>query len=167
MRAKMSSELETMMTTLAKYVLLTFAVFTLGFGVGKEVGRRQAGGATAVPAVGIAVTAPAGNKVVVYYLHATFRCVTCNTIEAMAKEVVEKQFAADLAAGHIAWREADFQADEELAKRFDVASSCVVVAKRVDGKETEFQRLNDVWTLVDKPTEFREYIAAAIKQYLP
>ena len=31
-----------MIATLAKYALLAFAVFTLGFGVGKEVGRRQA-----------------------------------------------------------------------------------------------------------------------------
>ena len=160
-----------MISTFAKYVLLTFAVFTLGFGVGKEVGRRQVSVPPTSAPADTSITqdkapAPAEDKIIVYYLHATFRCVTCNTIERMAKEVVETQFADALAAGRIAWREADFQVEEDLAKRFDVVSSCVVVANRVNGKETEFQRLDEVWTLVDKPAEFREYIAAAIRKYL-
>ena len=163
-----NSELGTMIATLAKYALLTFVVFTLGFGVGKEAGRRQA--AAPAPdgaAVGGAVSPVAtADKVTVYYLHATFRCVTCNAIEAMAKEVVETQFAAALAAGRIEWYEGDFQVEEDLAKRFDVVSSCVVVARRAGGKEAEFQRLDEVWTLVDKPTEFKEYIAGAIRKYV-
>ncbi|NLF17267.1 MAG: hypothetical protein GX595_08415, partial [Lentisphaerae bacterium] len=152
------------MATLTTRVLLAFVLFTLGFGVGREVGRRQAaagaapGGAAAGGAA--APVAPAtADKVMVYYLHATFRCVTCNTIEAMAKEVVETQFAEDLAAGRIEWYEGDFQVEEDLAKRFDVVSSCVVVARRAGGKEAEFQRLDEVWTLVDKPAEFKAYVA--------
>lgn len=153
-------------------ILLTFVVFTVGFGVGKEVGRRQASatippGPAPVPSTDAKAPAPAEDKVIVYYLHATFRCVTCNTIERLAKEVVETQFAEALAAGRIAWYEGDFQVEEDLAKRFDVVSSCVVVAKRVYGKETDFQRLDEVWTLVDKPAEFGEYIAGAIRKYLP
>lgn len=158
-----------MMRALAKHLLLAFVLFTLGFGVGKEVGRRQApapapDGAAAGGAVSPVATA---DKVTVYYLHATFRCVTCNTIERLAKEVVETQFAEDLAAGRIEWYEGDFQVEEDLARRFDVVSSCVVVARRAGGKEAEFQRLDEVWTLVDKPTEFKEYIAGAIRRYLP
>jgi hypothetical protein len=66
---------------LAKYLLLAFAVFTLGFGVGKEVGRRQAAAVVAVapaPAARADASTPAraDDKVMVYYLHATFRCVT-------------------------------------------------------------------------------------------
>ena len=157
-----------MIATLAKHALLTFVVFTLGFGVGKEAGRRQA----AAPAPDGAAVGGAGSpvatadKVTVYYLHATFRCVTCNTIEAMAKEVVTTQFAADVAAGRIEWREADFQEREDLAKRYDVVSSTVVVVHLVDGREVEFQRLDEVWTLFDKPTEFKEYIAGAIRKYV-
>ncbi len=160
-----------MIRTWTTRVLLTFAVFTLGFGVGKEVGRRQASatippGPAPAPSTDARAPAPAEDKVIVYYLHATFRCVTCNTIERMAKEVVETQFAEGLAAGRIEWYEGDFQVEEDLAKRFDIVSSCVVVANRVNGKETEFQRLDEVWTLVDKPTEFREYIAGAIRKYV-
>jgi hypothetical protein len=156
-----------MAKTLITRLLLAFVLFTLGFGVGKEVGRRQAVPPASTPALPGEARAPARveDKVIVYYLHATFRCVTCNTIEAMAKEVVETQFAEALAAGRIEWYEGDFQVEEDLARRFDVVSSCVVVARRVAGKEAEFQRLDEVWTLVDKPAEFREYIVTAVRKY--
>ena len=159
------------MTTLTTRVLLAFVLFTLGFGVGREVGRRQGAatapaGAVAGSQVATSAAVAAADTVTIYYLHATFRCVTCNTIERLAKEVVETEFAADLVAGRIAWYEGDFQVEEDLAKRFDVASSCVVVARQSAGKVIEFQRLDEVWTLVDKPAEFKEYIATAIREYL-
>ena len=156
------------MTTLTTRVLLAFVLFTLGFGVGREVGRRQGAGVVPGGAAAGGAVAPGGaaERITVYYLHATFRCVTCNTIERLAKEVVETEFAADLVAGRIAWYEGDFQVEEDLAKRFDVASSCVVVARQSAGKVIEFQRLDEVWTLVDKPAEFKEYIATAIREYL-
>jgi len=151
-----------MLKTWITRALLAFVLFTLGFGVGREVGRRQS---AASPAAGPAA-ARAESKVVVYYLHATFRCVTCNTIERMTRQTLEEAFADDLAAGRIEWRTADFQEREDLAKRYDVASSTVVVVHCADGQETAFRRLDEVWTLVSKPAEFREYLAAAIREYL-
>ncbi len=162
-----------MLKTWTTRALLAFVLFTLGFGVGREVGRRQTAASTTAAASAPAAqgaaspaTAHAESKVVVYYLHATFRCVTCNTIERLAKQTLDDVFADDLAAGRIEWRTADFQEREDLAKRYDVASSTVVVVRCVDGQETGFRRLDDVWTLVNKPAEFREYIAAAIREYL-
>ena len=106
------------------------------------------------------------NKVVVYYLHTTFRCVTCNEIERLAKTLVETEFADDLAAGRIEWREANFQKDESLAKRYEVVSSCVVVVNIQGGQEKGFQRLDDVWTRYQDPADFNAYVGAAIRKYL-
>jgi hypothetical protein len=41
-----------------------------------------------------------------------------------------------------------------------------VVAKIEDGRETEFQRLDDTWTLYQKPAEFNAYVGKVIKQYM-
>ena len=125
------------------------------------------------PAAGTAQAAAGGdkpvaanNKVVVYYLHTTFRCVTCNEIERMAKVLVETEFADELAAGRIEWREANFQQDESLAKRYEVVSSCVVVVNIQGGQEKGFQRLDDVWTRYEDPADFNAYVGAAIRKYL-
>ncbi|MDD4097449.1 MAG: nitrophenyl compound nitroreductase subunit ArsF family protein [Lentisphaeria bacterium] len=154
------------MKTWITRILLAFVVFSLGFGVGREVGRRQ--GAISPEAAGRdeGTVVPGVDKVLVYYMHTTFRCVTCNTIERMTKEIVEKDFAEALAAGSIEWQEVNFQEREGMAKKYDIASSCVVVVRIEDGRETGFQRLDEVWTLTDKPAAFSEYVAKAIRQYL-
>ena len=139
-------------------ILLAFAIFTLGFGLGKDVGLRRTG----PPARG----ASDPDRIVVHYLHATFRCVTCNTIEKMAKGFVENEFRELLATGRIAWQEENFQEREDLARKYDVASSTVVVVRIRDGKEVAFQRLDEVWTLVDKPDAFAKYVGDAIRAYL-
>ncbi len=154
------------MKTWTTRILLTFVIFSLGFGVGKEFGLRQSATTPGGSGENNAHAAPGEDKVIVYYLHTTFRCVTCNNIESMAKEVVETRFADALAAGRIEWREVNFQEREDLAKKYDIASSCVVVVKIEDGRETAFQRLDDVWTLVDKPAAFADYMAAAVRNYL-
>lgn len=149
---------------LAKNALLVFVLVSIGFALGKEVTAwRQ------TPMTGRESPAreTASDKVIVYYVHSTFRCVTCNEIERLTKALVETEFAEDLTAGRIEWREADYQADESLAKRYQVLSSCVVVVNLQGGKEKEFQRLDDVWTHYQDPADFNEYVGAAIRKYLP
>jgi hypothetical protein len=144
-------------------ILLFFAIFTLGFGLGKEAGlRRAAADANAVTMP----TAADADKVVVYYLHTTFRCATCNGIETLARQVVEQEFAEKSVAGKVEWRTANFQEREDLAARYGVASSTVVVVDIENGKEKDFKRLDEVWTLHDEPKAFSEYVGGAIRGFL-
>ncbi len=147
-------------------ILLTFVIFSLGFGVGKEAGLRKNAASGTVGKAGGVVAVPGMNKVIVYYMHTTFRCVTCNTIEQMTKEVLEKDFAEEISNGQIEWHEVNFQEREDLAKKYDIASSCVVIARIEDGLEAGFQRLDEVWTLSDKPAAFAEFVARVIRKYL-
>lgn len=147
-------------------ILLTFVIFSFGFGIGKEFGLRKKASSSAVIGEEDATTASGENKLIVYYMHTTFRCVTCNTIERMAKNVVETSFADEMASKHIQWREINFQEREDLAKKYDIASSCVVVVKMENGQETDFQRLDEVWTLSEQPTAFADYLSKAIRKYL-
>ena len=148
---------------ITRKALLVFVLVSIGFALGKEVtARRQTPTAESEsPAAGAT-----SDKVVVYYLHTTFRCVTCNEIERLTKALVETEFADDLTAGRIEWREANFQEDESLAKRYEVVSSCVVVVNMQGGNEKEFQRLDDVWTRYEDPADFNGYVGAAIRKYL-
>jgi NDP-sugar pyrophosphorylase family protein len=151
------------MNTIAKNTLLAFVLISIGFALGKEVTERRhtAAGGPISPAL-----AETGDRVIVYYLHTTFRCVSCNELERLSKALLETEFAEELAAGRIEWREANFQQDDALAKRYNVIASCVVVANVEDGRETNFQRLDDVWTRYQDPLDFNEYVGSAIKKYL-
>lgn len=153
---------------IAKNGLLAFVLVSIGFALGKEVAlrRQSATSANAVESNSELGTQNAERKVIVYYLHTTFRCATCNGIERLAKALVETEYADDLAAGRIEWREANFQTDRDVAKRYEVVSSCVVVAKVENGRETGFQRLDDVWTRYQNPEDFNAYVGAAIRKSL-
>ncbi len=142
-------------------LLIAFVLISIGFALGKELTLRrvrpQPGGPVSAGARNVR-----GEQVVVYYLHTTIRCVTCNQMEKLARELVNSRFADAIQSGRLAWQEVDFQQNEDLARRFDVSSSCVVVAKVRNREIVDFRRLEEVWTLADKPEQFNEYIAKAI-----
>jgi hypothetical protein len=146
-------------------ILLGFVFVSIGFALGRQVGLRRLaghGGFADGPA-----TAPArGDKVVVYYMHPAMRCVTCNTIEKLARQAVQEGFAQDIRSGKLEWRTMGIEDDETLAKRYGVASSTVVVVRFSDGKELGHQRLDEVWELVDKPAELVAFVTRSVRAAL-
>lgn len=154
---------------IVRNLLLAFVLVSVGFALGKH-SARQSPASARLASTG-ADARPGEQelpvKLRVYYLHATFRCATCNAIEKLTRDLLDQQFAEAMADGRIEWQEADFQQDEALARRFDVIASCVVVAK-VRGESTlDYQRLDKVWTLLSDVPQFNAYISAAIRAYLP
>lgn len=153
---------------IAKNALLAFVLVSVGFALGKHSVRHSPApslpGEADAEAVGAAGRAAETARV--YYLHATFRCVTCNTIEKMTRDVLDQQFADELAAGQVEWRKADFQENESLARQFDVLANCVVVARMQGETVLEYRRLDQVWTLLDDAPRFRAYVGDAIRTYL-
>ena len=150
--------------------LMTFVLISIGFAAGKEMTLRtmaQNGGECQGPTVaGADSLDTTQDKVIVYYMHATFRCFTCNNIEMMAKEVVENNFTAAQADGKVEWRAVNFQEHAELARRYGVGTATVVLVKVQGGREVEFKRLDEVWTHVSNPTAFKLYVDQHIQAYL-
>ncbi len=143
-------------------LLLAFVLISIGFVLGKETAQRRLAG----PAKDAPADAAGGDKVVVYYLHATFRCVTCNLIESMGEELVRTEFAEAVRASRLEWRAVNFQEDDELATRYQVGGNLIVVARFRDGKEVESRRLDRVMELAGKREEFQAYVRAAIRELL-
>ena len=146
-------------------LLLVFVLISIGYAIGKEVTLHKLMGRGGRPP---STTAPAsGDKVIVYYMHPTIRCVTCNAIEKTAHEVVQQDFAQQVVAGQVEWQVVNFSEDETLAKRYNVASSTVVVVHLLDGQEVRHEKLDKVWELAERPAELRTYIAGKIQACLP
>jgi hypothetical protein len=142
---------------LARIALLSFVMISIGFLLGKYSVKEQSD-STAMPA--------SGNYVAVYYLHSTFRCETCNTIESMTRALLEREYYEALESGSMQWREIDFMKNSALAKQFDVAASCVVVADIRDGSVLRYRRLDEVWTLIADTPAFDAYLRRVIDDYL-
>jgi hypothetical protein len=145
---------------IVKHVLLAFVFLSVGFSLGKDFSRRS------FTEPGTVSQREKGEKVVVYYMHGTFRCSTCNEIERLTKETVEKDFADEVAKGLLIFQAVNFQKEEQFANRYKIAAGCVVVAKIADGRDSDFKALKNVWTLYDSPPEFKEYLGETIREYL-
>jgi len=141
-------------------LLISFALISIGFALGKNSINHSDSSATA----------PNDEKfkdyIAVYYMHSTFRCSTCNTIEKMTQTLLNDCYSQELADRAIKWQDINFQENETLAKQFGIIASCVVVAQYKTGAVVKFQRLDKVWTLMNKPKLFNQYISEAIAIYL-
>ena len=142
-------------------LLLAFVLVSLGFAAGKEVekNRRQA---EARPAP----TTAGEDKVIVYYMHATFRCVTCNLVESMGEELVRTEFADLVKSGRVEWKPVNYQENDDLASRYNVGGNMIVVVRFAGGKDVEHRRLDRVMELAGRRDEFLDYVRSAIRACL-
>lgn len=132
-------------------ILATFALVSLALSLWNHVQRKTVAGNQEAPSAG-------QDKTVVYYLHATFRCLTCNTVEAVGEQIVKQEYAAEVAAGKMEWRPVNFQEDERLAEHYQVGGNMIVVARFQDGQEVESRRLDKVLELANDRQQLSEYI---------
>ena len=152
-----------------KNILLGFVLISIGFSLGKRSAQRGSENLLVQGSDPVVSEKKfdQGVQVIVTYLHATFRCVACNTIEVLAKNAVETRFQEALASGDVQWKSVNYQERDDLASRYEVVSACVVVSKNVDGNETDYRRLDEVWTLMKDPPAFEKYVCDAIDAFLP
>jgi len=144
-------------------LLLGFVLISIGFAIGKETTRARMLAEAGSPAPPVAI---GKDKVVVYYMHATFRCVTCNLVESMGQELVSTQFADAVQAGRLEWREVNFQKNEQLAAKYKVGGNMIIVAKFQGGKEVAHKRLDRVMELANKRDEYMSYVRQGVSEML-
>jgi len=128
---------------------------------------RKQGGIAASPGPA-SDTAAADDGLTVYYFHSNYRCENCRAIEQQAKEIVETDFAPELARGRITWKVLNYEkpAGEALARKFNVKAPVVVLARGADNALV--RRLDDVLALVatgDK-AGFAGYVREGIRAAL-
>jgi hypothetical protein len=145
-----------------KQGLLAFVLVTIGFAVGKEVTLRRVR-QTEPDKI---LTPAEKDQVVVSYVHATIRCVSCNTIERLVQETLDEQFHDAVGEKWLSFGEVNFQENTTFAKRYEIVANCVVLHKIIQGKEVKHLRLDKVWELYEDPPAFKKYLGDAIRAYL-
>jgi hypothetical protein len=118
----------------------------------------------AAPATG---TAP--HQIVVSYFHGDVRCPTCKKLEAYSREAVEKTFAAEIAAGRLAFKmvNTDRPENEHFVTDYSLVTKALVVTEESGGKVVRWTNLDKIWTLVRGDQQaYTDYVAAGVRAYL-
>ena len=142
---------------IVKNILLAFVLISIGFVLGKHYAAQATVEENNIEKVSL---------VRVYYLHGNRRCASCNRIQELTEELLQEKYLDDVVDDKIEFTQVNFQKNKTLAKRFDIRSSCVVVADIKDGEIIAYQRLDKVWELFQTPPEFNDYVSKAIQVYL-
>ncbi|MCH7227922.1 nitrophenyl compound nitroreductase subunit ArsF family protein [Haloferula sp. A504] len=140
--------------------IVLFAIVAAGIGrwAWEEFGRDE-------PAV-VGTSRPDGLTVLA--LHGDKRCRTCIRISDLAREEIGNRFAAELADGRLHWENVNYEQPEhrELAERYGLVSSTIVLSRWKDGAETDWKKLDEVWDLIGDEPEYREFIATRVAAML-
>lgn len=101
------------------------------------------------------------------YLHGTFRCETCNSIEEQARRAIQEDFAAEMAGGRLSWAEHNIDKDEfaHYGEAFALTSASLVLSDG-RGAEGRWKNLERTWELVGDPAAFREYVSGETRAFL-
>lgn len=104
----------------------------------------------------------------VYYLHGNYRCPTCRTIEATAREAVETGFAEPLANGHLEWQVINYESpgNEHFATDYEVVAPTVVMAEFTGGQQKKWKAIPEVWELVDDRIAFIELVQNRLNEFM-
>jgi hypothetical protein len=123
---------------------------------------RQQGGITPAGTAGRA----AAQRVTVYYLHSSARCVTCRAVEAQTHAVLQADFAPELKAGAVVWKPLNYEEPpaDGLAQKFGVTSFAVILAKMQGGEMAEWKRLDRAGAIVGDKPRFAAYVREELKK---
>ncbi|MEW5802825.1 MAG: nitrophenyl compound nitroreductase subunit ArsF family protein [bacterium] len=110
------------------------------------------------------------HKVIAYYFHGKFRCVSCRKIESYTHEAIQGQggFAGPLKSGRLEWRVIDVEepVNEHFVKDFQLYTKSVVIVDVLDGKQKRWKNLARVWELLYDKDTFINYVRDEINAYL-
>jgi hypothetical protein len=109
-----------------------------------------------------------GWKLVAYYLHGTYRCPTCLSIEKQSKEDIEGDFAKEIKAGKVVFLSLNYEEspNTHFGDDYKLTTRSLVLSLRRDGKEVKWRNLPEIWTRVHNPPSFREYVNGEVKAML-
>ena len=110
----------------------------------------------------------AQKKLVAYYFFTTYRCRSCNMIENLTKQAILSGFEDQISKGLLEFKTVniDLPENEHYIKDYKLYTKSVIVSTQVNGKESGWKNLDQVWTLLRDENKFIEYIQKEVKALL-
>lgn len=115
----------------------------------------------------VATDAEIRDGIHVYYFHRTLRCQTCLTIEALARQALQENFADALADGRMSWQAINIEVEgnEHFERDFALQTQSLVLTEFVGNQCVRWKLLPEVWDLVGNEPAFSDYIYREVIEF--
>lgn len=160
------------MKKFAQILLLLFALGAVGYWAWGKFSEPSPIANPPVASGVDAAPAPAPDEdqpvVVVTYFTTNVRCESCRKIEALTRAMVDEQFAPELEAGRLRFQTINLDESENrhFANDYQISFKTVVVSMEQSGRVLQWEKRDEVWSLLNEPEAFQSYIADSIRSYL-
>lgn len=103
-----------------------------------------------------------------YSFHGAVRCESCRRIEDWSRQLVRRDFEADLSAGRLRWQVLDFDApaNKHFVDEFRILASTIVVVELRDGVMVRAKNLQKSLQLADDRGAFEKLVGDEIRAAL-
>ncbi len=111
-------------------------------------------------------TAVSDAKVVVYYFHTNYRCVTCNKFESFTRAELEAGFSRQMKDGTLAYQVVNVEqaGNEHFVQDYGLRTKSIVLA--VPGEKGRWKNLERIWDEVGSEAGFKRYIQTELEAFL-
>lgn len=108
------------------------------------------------------------SKVIAYYFHGTYRCITCRTIEKYSKEAIENYFSNELNNGKLVFKSINVEEPENrhFIQNYQLFTRSLVLSLVKKDKEIKWKVLPDVWKYYRDKTKFFQYVKDEVEKFL-
>jgi len=103
-------------------------------------------------------------KVIAYYFHGSFRCVTCTNMEKYSQEAIEANFQDALTSGKLEFKAVNVEdrGNEHFVDDYKLYTRSLILSLVKDGKEVKSKNLDKIWELARNKQKFIEYVTAEV-----
>jgi len=100
------------------------------------------------------------NKIIAYYFHGNFRCISCKKIEEWSHEAINKNFKNQIQQKQIIWKtvNTDLPENNHFVTDYNLYTKSLVLVKIYNGKKTKWKNLEKVWHYLGNQNKFYEYV---------
>lgn len=147
-----------------RIVLLLFVAVSIVYLVSQESRKSFAAApqATSQPAKNTAARQP---RVIVYYFHGNFRCVSCRKLEAVSQQAVVDGFPEEIKQGDLEWRVVNVESggNEHFISDYKLFSKALVVVNFRNGQQIKYKNLMKAWELLQDDAALKKYVQSEVK----
>jgi hypothetical protein len=148
--------------------LLLFVAVSVVYLVSQESRRSVAGVPTTLGAQTSSIRESAQAKVVAYYFHGNFRCVSCRKLEAVSNQAVILGFPEELKRGNLQWNTVNVEqsGNQHFISDYRLFSQSLVLVRFRNGRQVEYKTLTKAWELLRNDEALKKYVQLEVRAYL-
>ncbi|MFH0732995.1 MAG: nitrophenyl compound nitroreductase subunit ArsF family protein [Candidatus Omnitrophota bacterium] len=108
------------------------------------------------------------SKVVAYYFHGNFRCITCHKLEQYSREAIETNFKDELASGKLEFKvvNVEVKGNEHYKNDYQLYAKSLILSLVKNGKQIKWKNLDKIWEYVSNKQRFIDYVKGGVSDLL-